>query len=97
MNPYKLKVDMEKEAILVPINGHVVPFHISTIKNMTQPDPDLRINFYIPGAALGKEVAKNTQYLIIKYGAKAVFVKVQLLQLTVLNVSHHRPHLCFRS
>ena len=56
MSPGKLKVDMDKESILVPINGHIVPFHVSMIKNMTQPDPDLRINFYIPGSALGKEV-----------------------------------------
>ena len=56
MSPGKLKVDMDKEYILVPINGHIVPFHVSMIKNMTQPDPDLRINFYIPGSALGKEV-----------------------------------------
>eukprot|EP01036_Dinobryon_divergens_P034444 gene34444-44504_t len=55
LSPGKLKVDMDKEAIIVPINGHMVPFHVSMIKNMTQPDPDLRINFYIPGSALGKE------------------------------------------
>mmetsp|Transcript_18732 Transcript_18732/g.25821 ORF Transcript_18732/g.25821 Transcript_18732/m.25821 type:complete len:105 (+) Transcript_18732:1255-1569(+) len=53
----------------------MIPFHVSTIKNMTQPDPDLRINFYIPGASLGKEVAKNMQYLIVKYGTKAAFIK----------------------
>ena len=74
LNPNRLKVDLEKEALLVPINGHMVPFHISTIKNMTQPDPDMRINFYIPGAA-GKEVPKNMQQLIFKYGNKATFVK----------------------
>ena len=73
----KLKVDLDKEAVLVPINGRMIPFHVSTIKSMTQPDPDLRINFYIPGASLGKEVAKNMQYLIVKYGAKAAFIKVR--------------------
>jgi nucleosome binding factor SPN SPT16 subunit len=52
----RLMVDLAKEALLIPINGHTVPFHISTIKNMTQPDPEMRINFYIPGVALGKEV-----------------------------------------
>jgi nucleosome binding factor SPN SPT16 subunit len=73
--PNRLKVDLEKECLLVPINGQLVPVHISTIKSMTQPDPDMRINFYIPGAALGKEVPKNTQQLVIKYGDKAVFIK----------------------
>jgi nucleosome binding factor SPN SPT16 subunit len=73
--PNRLKVDLEKESLLVPINGQLVPFHISTIKSMTQPDPDMRINFYIPGAALGKEVPKNMQQLVIKYGGRSVFIK----------------------
>jgi nucleosome binding factor SPN SPT16 subunit len=71
----RLRVDLEKECLLVPINGQLVPLHISTIKNMTQPDPDMRINFYIPGSALGKEVAKNMQQLVFKYGDRAVFIK----------------------
>jgi len=71
----RLKVDLEKEALLVPVGGQLVPFHISVIKSMTAPDPDMRINFYCPGAALGKEVAKNTQQLVIKYGKIAVFIK----------------------
>lgn len=73
--PNRLKVDLEKECLLLPINGQLVPFHISTIKSMTQPDPDMRINFYIPGAALGKEVPKNMQQLVIKYGGRAMFIK----------------------
>ena len=71
----RLKVDLEKECLLVPINGQLVPVHISTIKSMTQPDPDMRINFYIPGTALGKEVPKNMQQLVIKYGNTAMFIK----------------------
>lgn len=71
----RLKVDLEKEAILLPINGVSVPFHISTIKNMTQPDPDMRINFYVPGTAMGKEVAKNMQQLVVKYGGVSTFIK----------------------
>ena len=42
---------------------------------MTQPDPDMRINFYIPGATLSKDVPKNMQCLIIKYGNTSVFIK----------------------
>jgi hypothetical protein len=83
-NQFRLKVDLEKECLLVPINGHTVPFHISTIKSMTQPDPDMRINFYIPGSASGKEVAKNMQYLLLKYGEKAAFIKV-LFSIILIN------------
>lgn len=71
----RVTVDIEREAIIVPLNGMMIPFHISTIKSVTQPDPDMRINFYIQGAALGKEVAKNMQYLIAKYGSKYAFIK----------------------
>jgi nucleosome binding factor SPN SPT16 subunit len=77
-NPYRLRVDMQREAVLVPINGQIVPFHVSTIKNVSMPEPDrasyLRINFYSTGMALGKDVPKNIQHLIGKYGASA-FVK----------------------
>lgn len=73
--PNRLKVDLDKEALLVPINGRLIPFHVSTIKSVTQPDPEMRINFYVPGQALGKEAAKNMQYLVAKYGASCVFIK----------------------
>ena len=62
---------MEKEALLLPINGRSVPFHISTIKNISMPEQDratwMRINFFIPGVALGKDVAKNVQQLVRFY------------------------------
>jgi len=49
---------MINECVLVPINGNPVPFHISTIKNVVQPDPDkatyLRLNFHSGGGTLGK-------------------------------------------
>lgn len=77
--PNKIKVDMDKEAVLVPISGALVPFHISTIKNVSMPEPDratyLRINFYSPGQALGKDAPKNIQQLVAKYGDVAPFVK----------------------
>eukprot|EP01038_Epipyxis_sp_PR26KG_P005811 gene5811-8017_t len=71
----RLKVDLDKEALLVPINGQLVPFHISTIKSMTSPDPDMRINFYIQGSASGKDVPKNMQQIVLKYGTKLAFIK----------------------
>jgi nucleosome binding factor SPN SPT16 subunit len=71
----RLKVDLDKEVLFVPINGRHIPFHVSTIKSVTQPDPEMRVNFFVPGQALGKEVAKNMQYLVAKYGDSCVFIK----------------------
>ena len=65
--------------MLVPIGGRAVPFHVSMIKNITMPEQDratwLRINFYVPGGAMGKEVPKNVQQLVIKHGDQSVFIK----------------------
>lgn len=51
----QLTVDMEAEALIVPINGVPVPFHISTIKNASKSDEGkhtyLRINFHVPQSA----------------------------------------------
>jgi nucleosome binding factor SPN SPT16 subunit len=51
----QLAVDMDAEALLVPINGVPVPFHISTIKNASKSDEGkhtyLRINFHVPVSA----------------------------------------------
>eukprot|EP01133_Synstelium_polycarpum_P015861 gene15861-18847_t len=44
----KISVDSRKEAILLPIYGYIVPFHISTIKNVSKYDDFLRINFNTP-------------------------------------------------
>mmetsp|Transcript_26112 Transcript_26112/g.50719 ORF Transcript_26112/g.50719 Transcript_26112/m.50719 type:complete len:670 (+) Transcript_26112:2-2011(+) len=46
-------VDGGKEAVLIPIFGRLVPFHISTIKNVSKSEEGvwtfLRINFVAPG------------------------------------------------
>lgn len=65
----RLKIDMDKEVIFVPINGSHVPFHVSAIKQITFSDPDLRINFFSAGSALAKDVAPNMRALITKYEA----------------------------
>ena len=79
VSPHRLKVDMQNEAVLVPMNGQVIPFHISTIKNVSMPEPDratyLRINFYSTGMALGKDTPKNITHLIAKYGAQSSFIR----------------------
>ena len=47
-------VDGKAEAVLLPINGRLVPFHVSTIKNVSKSEEGawtfLRINFIAPGA-----------------------------------------------
>lgn len=54
----KLYVDRKYETVIMPIFGVPVPFHISTIKNISQSvEGDytyLRINFFHPGALMGR-------------------------------------------
>lgn len=54
----KLFVDKKYETVILPIFGVPVPFHISTIKNISQSvEGDytyLRINFFHPGSTLAK-------------------------------------------
>jgi len=54
----KIYVDKKNEAVILPIFGVPVPFHISTIKNVsTSVEGDylyLRINFFFPGSTLEK-------------------------------------------
>ena len=44
----RIFVDQEKECILLPIFGVLVPFHISMIKSVSKNDDSLRINFTTP-------------------------------------------------
>ncbi len=37
---------MDKEVVLLPINGHPVPYAIHTIKNVVMPEPDNH-SFYL--------------------------------------------------
>ncbi|KAJ8303246.1 hypothetical protein KUTeg_019642 [Tegillarca granosa] len=54
----KLYVDRKYETVILPVYGIPTPFHISTIKNISQSiEGDytyLRINFFHPGSALGR-------------------------------------------
>tara|TARA_B110001452_G_scaffold258826_1_gene254470 strand:+ start:523 stop:1026 length:504 start_codon:yes stop_codon:yes gene_type:complete len=47
-------VDGKQEAVLIPVHGRLVPFHISTIKNVSKSEEGgwtfLRVNFAIPAA-----------------------------------------------
>ncbi|XP_063216502.1 FACT complex subunit spt16 isoform X2 [Bacillus rossius redtenbacheri] len=54
----KIFVDRKYETIILPVFGISVPFHIATIKNISQSvEGDytyLRINFFHPGATMGR-------------------------------------------
>eukprot|EP00908_Phaeocystis_cordata_P015047 Transcript_26160.p1 GENE.Transcript_26160~~Transcript_26160.p1 ORF type:complete len:768 (-),score=490.35 Transcript_26160:181-2484(-) len=49
-------VDGKQEAVLIPIHGRLVPFHISTVKNVSKSEEGgwtfLRINFVAPGPSV---------------------------------------------
>lgn len=74
----QVMVDMRAEAVILPINGVPVPFHISTIKNVSKSEEDkatyLRINFYVPGTSLGRDVLPAMQNVITKFPNK-MFIK----------------------
>ncbi|XP_045194199.1 FACT complex subunit SPT16-like [Mercenaria mercenaria] len=61
----KLFVDKKYETIILPIFGLPTPFHISTVKNISQSvEGDytyLRINFFHPGSALGRNEGNTFQ------------------------------------
>jgi len=53
LRPNRVHIDMTAEALLTPICGSIVPFHLRTIKNMAKQQADnmhiLRVNFFTPG------------------------------------------------
>ncbi|EMR08097.1 hypothetical protein PNEG_03537 [Pneumocystis murina B123] len=55
----KIIVDIKNSSIIVPIYGRPVPFHISTLKNVSKNDEGefvyLRLNFLTPGQGVGKK------------------------------------------
>lgn len=58
VNDLKIFVDKKYETVILPIFGIPVPFHISTIKNISQSiEGDytyLRLNFFHPGTTISK-------------------------------------------
>lgn len=61
----QLTVDMDAEALIVPISGVPVPFHISTIKNASKSDEGkhtyLRVNFHVPQLAPRNNFSRAAQ------------------------------------
>lgn len=94
--PNQVKVDMASETVILPMCGIPVPFHISTIKNVVLPDPDmatyLRLNFYTPGVSLGKDTPPNMAKLVEKHGPYATFIR----ELTFRSLDGHNLTQAFR-
>ncbi|KAI8834781.1 FACT complex subunit SPT16 N-terminal lobe domain-containing protein [Chytriomyces cf. hyalinus JEL632] len=62
----RIMVDKRSEAIILPIYGMAVPFHISTLKTIVKNDEGsttyLRFNFATPGQSMGKKEASTTPF-----------------------------------
>jgi nucleosome binding factor SPN SPT16 subunit len=76
--PNQIIVDKSRDCILVPMLGGLVPFHISTIKNVNKTEEGhkafLRLNFYAPGQALGKDASPSMQAAVARH-PDSVFVR----------------------
>ena len=59
-------VDRRAESVILPIYGQAVPFHISTLKNVSKSDEQdfvlLRFNFVVPGQTLGKKDGSSVRF-----------------------------------
>lgn len=71
----QLSVDKAHDVVLVPLLGTVVPFHVSTIKTVAKTDEGhkgfLRLNFYTPSGAPGKECPPSMQAAMLRHGDAA--------------------------
>jgi len=71
----RIHVDETRQSVILPIYGYAVPFHISTIKNVTKTDATdhmvLRINFQTPGQIAGKKEDMVSSILHI-FGAELI-------------------------
>lgn len=84
VKPRCVVVDMDHEAIIVPINGVPVPFHISTLKNATKSDEGqysyLRVNFHTPHTSgsrtLGRpDISPKFPGFAVEKGCCSAFIK----------------------
>ena len=55
----KICLDVKNQTIVVPIFGRPVPFHVSTVKNVSKSEENeftyLRINLLSPGQGVGRK------------------------------------------
>lgn len=74
LNPRQIHVDTKHSAVLLPINGTLVPFHILFIKNVVKHQEGkicgLRFNFQIPG--INPDLAFPSAS---KFGSDPIYIK----------------------
>ena len=74
---HQIYVDMEAEAVLLPINGRPVPFHISTIKSVSKSEEEratyIRLNFFTPAQSFGR--VDSTMKALAERHPSALFIK----------------------
>lgn len=84
LKPRCVIVDMDHEAIIVPINGIPIPFHISTLKNATKSDEGqysyLRVNFHTPHTAVSRSLGRPDNSprfpgFVVEKGSCTAFIK----------------------
>eukprot|EP01028_Stygiella_incarcerata_P002204 TRINITY_DN1414_c0_g2_i2.p1 TRINITY_DN1414_c0_g2~~TRINITY_DN1414_c0_g2_i2.p1 ORF type:complete len:1133 (-),score=442.51 TRINITY_DN1414_c0_g2_i2:192-3590(-) len=59
-------VDDGRDCVIFPVNGRSVPFHISTIKNVTHAGEFLTVNFFTPadgGTVFARDVGTHSNFL----------------------------------
>ncbi|CEM04056.1 unnamed protein product [Vitrella brassicaformis CCMP3155] len=77
--PNKILLDGDREAVLVPLGGTHVPFHVSTIKNVSCVAEEgkkhsLRINFQVPGS-MGQTFKADENPLPDLSDSNSLFIK----------------------
>lgn len=75
LSPDEIKIDSKRFAVLLPIHGRVVPFHVALLKNVVkQHDGEMsrvRFNFFRPGLAI-----PNFEYAPLeKYNEGTIFLQ----------------------
>eukprot|EP01113_Clastostelium_recurvatum_P034907 TRINITY_DN4798_c0_g1_i1.p1 TRINITY_DN4798_c0_g1~~TRINITY_DN4798_c0_g1_i1.p1 ORF type:complete len:1142 (+),score=403.61 TRINITY_DN4798_c0_g1_i1:166-3591(+) len=59
----KIFVDMQREVVVLPVYGYMVPFHITTIKNASKNEDCLRINFATPSLTQAQSDSPDRVYV----------------------------------
>lgn len=62
----KIFIDRDKEALLLPIYGYLVPFHITTVKSVSKSEDFLRIIFKTPITGTVNDQFSNPKAIFIK-------------------------------
>jgi nucleosome binding factor SPN SPT16 subunit len=82
--PNQIQVDKSHDAVLLPMFGGLIPFHVSTIKSVIKLEEGtkaiLRINFHAPGAAPGKDCPPSMLKALRDYGERGIFIRTLSFQ-----------------